>query len=59
MLLLTRAPKILLLLAFDINCMIPAALPTNVVAGNLNTSVFTSYETLPGPLIQDHHYPKN
>ena len=56
---LTRALKILLLLAFGLNCLVPAALPTNVVADNLDTAVFTSYETLPGSLTQDHHHPEN
>jgi hypothetical protein len=56
---LTRALKILLLLAFGLNCLVPAALPANVVADNLNTSVSTSYETLLGSLTQDHHHPEN
>ena len=54
----TRMLKTLLLLAFGINCDIPAALPTNVITENLNTSVFTSHETQLGPTTQDHH-PEN
>ena len=57
--LLTRALKILLLLAFGINCVIPTALPTNVVTDNPNTSVFTSHETPPGSTTQDHHHTEN
>ncbi len=55
----TRALKILLLLTFGLNCLVPAALPKIVVTDDHNAAVFTSHETLPGSTPQDQHHPEN